>query len=82
MFMHQYFILKQNIIDVLKMEKKGLDEIGIDEILEKIKEQSPGSVVSVLFIIDEKILYILFINYILTLVIRRSLLKMHSLLLY
>lgn len=82
MFMHQYFILKQNIIDVLKMEKKGLDEIGIDEILEKIKEQSPGSVVSVLFIIDEKIVYILFINYILTLVIRRSLLKMHSLLLY
>lgn len=80
--MHQYFILKQNIIDVLKMEKKGLDEIGIDEILEKIKEQSPGSVVSVLFIIDEKIVYILFINYILTLVIRRSLLKMHSLLLY
>lgn len=64
------------------MEKKGLDEIGIDEILEKIKEQSPGSVVSVLFIIDEKIVYILFINYILTLVIRRSLLKMHSLLLY
>lgn len=82
MFMHQYFILKQNIIDVLKMEKKGLDEISIDEILEKIKEQSPGSVVSVLFIIDEKIVYILFINYILTLVIRRSLLKMHSLLLY
>lgn len=80
--MHQYFILKQNIIDVLKMEKKGLDEISIDEILEKIKEQSPGSVVSVLFIIDEKIVYILFINYILTLVIRRSLLKMHSLLLY
>lgn len=26
------------------MEKKGLDEIGIDEILEKIKEQSPDSV--------------------------------------
>lgn len=64
------------------MEKKGLDEIGIDEILEKIKELSPDSVVSVLFIIDEKIVYILFINYILTLVIRRSLLKMHSLLLY
>lgn len=64
------------------MKKKGLDEIGIDEILEKIKEQSPDSVVSVLFIIDEKIVYILFINYILTLVIRRSLLKMHSLLLY
>lgn len=64
------------------MEKKGLDEIGIDEILEKIKEQSPDSIVSVLFIIDEKIVYILFINYILTLVIRRSLLKMHSLLLY
>lgn len=80
--MHQYFILKQNIIDVLKMEKKGLDEISIDEILEKIKEQSPDSVVSVLFIIDEKIVYILFINYILTLVVRRSLLKMHSLLLY
>lgn len=59
-----------------------MDEIGIDEILEKIKEQSPGSVVSVLFIIDEKIVYILFINYILTLVIRRSLLKMHFLLLY
>lgn len=64
------------------MEKKGLDEIGIDEIQEKIKELSPDSVVSVLFIIDEKIVYILFINYILTLVIRRSLLKMHSLLLY
>lgn len=64
------------------MEKKGLDEIGIDEILEKIKELSPDSVVSVLFIIDEKIVYILFINYILTLVIRRSLLKMHSILLY
>lgn len=64
------------------MEKKGLDEIGIDEILEKIKEQSPDSVVSVLFIFDEKIVYTLFINYILTLVIRRSLLKMHSLLLY
>lgn len=64
------------------MEKKGLDEIGIDEILEKIKEQSPDSVVSVLFIIDEKIVYILFINYILTLVIRRSLLKMHSLFLH
>lgn len=59
-----------------------MDEIGIDEILKKIKEQSPDSVVSVLFIIDEKIVYILFINYILTLVIRRSLLKMHSLLLY
>lgn len=44
------------------MEKKGLDEIGIDEILEKIKEQSPDSVVSVLFIIDEKIVYILFIT--------------------
>lgn len=59
-----------------------MDEIGIDEILEKIKEHSPGSVVSILFIIDEKIVYIPFINYILTLVIRRSLLKMHSLLLY
>lgn len=59
-----------------------MDEIGIDEILEKIKEQSPDSVVSVLFIIDEKIVYILFINYILTLVIRRSLLKMHSLFLH
>lgn len=65
------------------MAKKSLDEIGIDEILEKIKEQSPDSVVSSLFIIDEKIVYILFIiNYILTLVIRRSLLKMYSLLLY
>lgn len=40
----QYVKHQQNIIDVLKMEKKGLDEIGIDEILEKIKEQSPGSV--------------------------------------
>lgn len=59
-----------------------MDGIGIDEILEKIKEQSPDSVVSVLFIIDEKIVYILFINYILTLVIRRSLLKMHSLFLH
>lgn len=65
------------------MAKKSLDEIGIDEILEKIKEQSPDSVVSSLFIIDEKIVYILFIiNYILTLVIRRSLLKMYSLILY
>lgn len=64
------------------MAKKSLDEIGIDEILEKIKEQSPDSVVSSLFIIDEKIVYILFIiNYILTLVIRRSLFKMYSLLL-
>lgn len=40
----QYVKHQQNIIDVLKMEKKGLDEIGIDEILEKIKEQSPDSV--------------------------------------
>lgn len=45
------------------MEKKGLDEIDIDEILEKIKELSPNSVVSLLFIIDEKIVYILLINY-------------------
>lgn len=40
----QYVKHQQNIIDVLKMAKKSLDEIGIDEILEKIKEQSPDSV--------------------------------------
>ncbi|XP_052714757.1 uncharacterized protein LOC128188027 isoform X2 [Crassostrea angulata] len=40
----QYVKHQQNIIDVLKMEKKGLDEIDIDEILEKIKELSPNSV--------------------------------------
>lgn len=64
------------------MEKKGLDEIGIDEILEKIKELLFDSVVSVLFIIDEKIVYIFFINYILIFVIRRFFLKMYFFLLY
>lgn len=57
------------------MANKGLQEMSIDEILERIKEQSPDSVVSC-----KLCTFFLVNNYILTRVVRRSLLRMYSLL--
>lgn len=43
-YISQYINHQQTIINVLKMANKGLQEMSIDEILERIKEQSPDSV--------------------------------------